>query len=82
MEIKLLRGHEKGGVNYQQEPVKWLIRWCDKTAKEIREKARSINTEMNIKFYGCYSLMKDGRVQMRSIKEMFRVTDSRIEEIK
>jgi len=33
VEIKLMRGHEKGVVRYEDEPVKWLIRQCDKEAK-------------------------------------------------
>ena len=59
VEIKLMRGYEKGGVNYQQDPVKWLIQKCNKFTKKARENARSINNETNIKFYGCYSIKKD-----------------------
>jgi len=82
VEIKLIRGHEKGVVHYQNEPVKWLIRQCDKEAEQAREEARTQSRDSNIKYYGRYSLMKDGIVQMRSIKEMLRVIDSKEEERK
>jgi len=38
--------------------------------------------ESNIKYYGKYSLMKDGIIQMRSVKEILRVIDSKEEESK
>ena len=37
VEIKLMRGHKKGVIRYQNEPVKWLIRKCDSEAEKARE---------------------------------------------
>ena len=82
VEIKLMRGHEKGVVRYENEPVKWLIRQCDKEAEQAREEAMKQMRESNIKYYGRYSLMKDSIVQMRSVKEILRVIDSKEEESK
>ena len=39
VEIKLMRGHKKGVVRYENEPVKWLIRQYDKEAEQAREEA-------------------------------------------
>jgi len=82
VEIKLMKGHEKGVLHYQREPVKRLIQLCDKEAEEARENARLKMSESNIKFYGCYSLKKGEIMQMRSIKEILRVIDAREEEKK
>ena len=55
---------------------------CNKEAKEARENVELREGQTNIKFYGCYSLKKGEIIQMRSIKEILRVIDSREEEKK
>ena len=82
VEIKLMSGHEKGVVQYYSKLIKWLIRCCDKEAERAREDARSNNSESNIKCYGRCSTMKARIFQMRSIKEILRVIDSKKEERK
>ena len=82
VEIKLMKGHKKGILHYQREPVKRLIQLCDKEVEEARENARLKMSKSNIKFYGCYSLKKGEIMQIRSIKEILRVIDAREEEKK
>ena len=50
VEIELMRGHEKGIIRYQNEPVKQLIQFYDKEAEEARENARLKTNETNIRF--------------------------------
>ena len=80
VEIKLTRGYKSNIDDYQQYLIKHLIQQCDRKARKMREDIGLELNESNIKFYGCYSLKKEGIVQMRPIKEVLRVIDVKEEE--
>ena len=78
--IHLIKSHEKVIGTFEQNPMKHLIKECDRRAKSTREQIESKRNCHNIKFYGNYCLKREGELQSRSIKEVIRILDARKEE--
>ena len=80
IKIHLIKSHEKQVGTYEQNPMKHLIKECDRKAKTIREESRNKMNCTNIKFYGSYTMKRNGELQSRAVKEVIRILDAREEE--
>jgi len=80
IKITLVKSHDKQIGTYQENPIKHIIRECDKEARRTREQISTKPSCTNIKFEGRYCLRRDGKIQSRAIKEIIRIADAREEE--
>ena len=80
VELSLERGHSEVTGRYQTNPLKYLLKECDKTSREMQETARERQIKTNLKFYGSYSLVYDGNIIARSVQETLRIVDARSSE--
>ena len=80
IEISLEKGHGKIIGRYQTNPLKYLLRECDKTSREMQEGARERQNKTNLKFFGSYSLVYEENIMSRSVHETIRILDARTSE--
>ena len=80
VKIHLIKSHEKQVGTYEQNLMKHLIKECDRKAKTIREESRNKMNCTNIKFYGSYTMKRNGELQSKAVKEVMRVLDAREEQ--
>ena len=71
----ILKGHGKITGGYQTNPIKYLLRECDKTSREMQEGARERQNKTNLKFFGSYSLVYEENIISRSVQETIRILD-------
>ena len=67
VEIQLVKEYKDQIDQYNTNPLKHLIKECDKKVRKIRQNVLRNNRTMNIKYYECYRLMQNGNVTSRAI---------------
>jgi hypothetical protein len=79
-EVKLKLITKKDETPSQNRELRKLLEECDKKAGEARINVERNELSTNIKYYGNYALMNEGIFVSRDIKEIMRISDSRIHE--
>ena len=67
VKVSIEKGHEKQIGPYHSNPLKYLIKECNRNAREMQENAYSKEPKTNIKFYGSYGLIHNGNIALRKI---------------
>ena len=76
LEFVLVKEHKVPISSFQNKPLEYLIKRCDRIAKDARETCNENERITNIKFEGYWALNIKEQIVMNSIKEAIRIADA------